>query len=127
METVTLFNSLSFFNFLAFSSFILRPWVDWYSYANNLLSFKYKYVYLFAYETKVDKVRNIQIYESEGYPKCKAEVILISKKVTDVGRIFKQAQEGMKRMENVELDYYIDKGWIMKPLLPEPFTEFLDE
>ena len=72
-------------------------------------------VHLLAYNIQAVKARNIQIYEENGFPKCKAEVIYTTKNVTDAGRIFYEVENGMKDLETVDLDYFIDKGWILNP------------
>ena len=85
---------------------------------------KYKGLYLKAYDIKAAKVRNIQIYEESGAPRCKAELILILKNVTDAGRIYYGASEGVKFFRPINLDYYLDKGWVLEA---EPLMTFIAE
>lgn len=59
------------------------------------------------------KARNIQIYEKNGAPCARAEVIISTEDVTDAGRILANRQEGECRLESVELTYYLDKGWVL--------------
>lgn len=41
----------------------------------------------------------------------KAEVIIKTDKVSDVGRLFNGVENGLKVLAKVKLIYYIDKGW----------------
>lgn len=41
----------------------------------------------------------------------KAEVIIKTDKVSDVGRLFNDVENGLKVLAKVKLIYYIDKGW----------------
>ena len=85
---------------------------------------KYKGLYFKAYDIKAAKVRYIQIYEESGFPKCKAELILILKNVTDAGRIYYGASEGVKFFTTINLDFYVDKGWILDA---EPLNDYIME
>ena len=85
---------------------------------------KYEALYFKAYDIKAAKVRNIQIYEDSGFPKCKAELILVLKNVTDAGRIYYGASEGVKFFRTVNFDYYLDKGWILEA---EPLMDFISD
>ncbi len=84
---------------------------------------KYKYVYFKAFDIRATKVHEIQTYTDtkSGAPKCKAELILTLKHVTDPGRIYYGAQEGSYYFQPIELDYYIDKGWVLdaEPLMDD--------
>lgn len=44
----------------------------------------------------------------------KAEVIIKTDKVSDVGRIFNDVENGLKVLAKVKLIYYIDKGWVVE-------------
>ena len=44
----------------------------------------------------------------------KAEVIIKTDKVSDVGRIFNSVENGLKVLAKVKLIYYIDKGWVVE-------------
>lgn len=44
----------------------------------------------------------------------KAEVIIKTDKVSDVGRIFDGVENGLKGLAKVKLIYYIDKGWVVE-------------
>lgn len=44
----------------------------------------------------------------------KAEVIIKTDKVSDVGRIFNGVENGLKGLAKVKLIYYIDKGWVVE-------------
>jgi len=85
---------------------------------------KYKGFYFKAYDIKAAKVRYIQIYEESGFPKCKAELILVLKNVTDAGRIYYGASEGVKFFHPITLDFYYDKGWILDK---EPLNDYITE
>ena len=80
---------------------------------------KYEGLYFKAFDIKAAKTRYIQIYEESGFPKCKAELILVLKNVTDAGRIYYGASEGVKFFLPINLDYYVDKGWVLdaEPLM----------
>lgn len=90
---------------------------------------KYKGLYFKAYDIKAAKVRDIQIYEESGFPKSKAELILILKNVTDAGRIYYGASEGVKFFTPINLDFYVDKGWILdaEPLMNHIERTFLSD
>lgn len=44
----------------------------------------------------------------------KAEVIIKTDKVSDVGRLFNSVENGLKVLAKVKLIYYIDKGWVVE-------------
>ena len=50
----------------------------------------------------------------KDYGGKKAEVIIKTDKVSDVGRIFNGVENGLKVLAKVKLIYYIDKGWIVE-------------
>lgn len=84
----------------------------------------YKGLFFKAYDIKAAKVRDIQIYEESGFPKCKAELILVLKNVTDAGRIYYGASEGVKFFTPIKLDFYVDKGWVLDA---EPLMNYISE
>ena len=67
-----------------------------------------------AFKVKVYKVRNIQIYQADGYTKGKAEVIVRTTEVTHAGHILNGGViNDMPTVKNVTLSYYQDKGWVI--------------
>lgn len=44
----------------------------------------------------------------------RAEVIIKTDKVSDVGRLFNGVENGLKGPAKVKLIYYIDKGWVVE-------------
>lgn len=44
----------------------------------------------------------------------KAEVIIKTDKVSDVGRLFNGVENDLKVLAKVKLIYYIDKGWVVE-------------
>ncbi len=44
----------------------------------------------------------------------KAEVIIKTDKVSDVGRLFNSVENGLKVLAKVKLIYYIEKGWVVE-------------
>lgn len=44
----------------------------------------------------------------------RAEVIIKTDKVSDVGRLFDGVENGLKGLAKVKLIYYIDKGWVVE-------------
>ena len=90
----------------------------------NLDLVHYKGLFLKAYDIKAIDVRDIRIYEESGFPKCKAELVLVIKNVTDAGRILYGASEGIYYFHPITLDYYVDKGWILDK---EPLLDYIGE
>ena len=85
---------------------------------------KNELVFLHAYDIKAKKMRFIQVFEESGAPKCRAELILVTKKVTDAGRIYYDVMEGEKYFKHITMNYFNDKGWILDS---EPLEEFIIE
>lgn len=80
----------------------------------NKLILSSERVYLEAYECKGIKARNIQIYDVDGLRRARAEVIVSCYNVTDVGRIYYGVEDGKRMLANVKLEYYQDRGWVLK-------------
>lgn len=79
------------------------------------LNLKSQVVYIETYSLRAIKARNIQILKnSKGQCKAVAEVILKVCDVTDAGRIFFEMENGIKRVEDVVLTYYNDRGWVLE-------------
>ena len=57
------------------------------------------------------KARNILIGEKEGFKVATAEVIFKWTDVNDFGRILEGLENGIKLSKNINLIYFIDKGW----------------
>ena len=65
-------------------------------------------------EIKAIKARNIQLHKPAGTEIASAEVILMKENVTDFGRILSNLENGEKDCIDVQLEYYLDKGWVLK-------------
>lgn len=63
---------------------------------------------------KAIKARNIQLHKPAGTEIASAEVILMKENVTDFGRILSNLENGEKDCIDVQLEYYLDKGWVLK-------------
>lgn len=72
------------------------------------------YAVLLAGKVEAETARFIQIMKSEnGISRARAEVIVETVDVTDIGRIQYGMENGIKRKEEVTLTYYLDKGWVL--------------
>lgn len=81
------------------------------SYRN--LEFSQETVYLETFAIEAIKARNILIYEEDGIHKATAEVILAIDDVTNFGRIMYGVEDDMRRLIEVELIFYADRGWVV--------------
>lgn len=70
-------------------------------------------VYLETFAVEAIKARNILIYEEDGIHKATAEVILAIDDVTNFGRIMNGVEDDMRRLIEVELIFYADRGWVV--------------
>ena len=73
-------------------------------------------VFLKAYEIEAVKARNILVYERDGIRKAKAEVIVAKTNVTNVGRMFMEAEDGQREIMQAMFTYYQDKGWVLEDI-----------
>ena len=78
-------------------------------------------------EIEAIKARNIQIYDDErGFRKARAEVIISTVDVSNVGRIFMGIEEDLRNMVVVEFDFFEDKGWVFNSESIEDFFDGFD-
>ncbi len=71
-------------------------------------------IYFKAGEVRATKARNILLKSPMGILTAEAEIIIETKNVTDAGRILRGLENGQKDRDDVELIYYIDKGWVIE-------------
>lgn len=69
-------------------------------------------VYVKCCDIECFKARNIQIYNKEGIPFARAQVLFRTKNCNDFGRILLEYENGIKSAGNIKFDYYLDKGWV---------------
>lgn len=70
--------------------------------------------YLRLAKFEVVKVRNIRIITPLS--KAEAEAIVATVDVNDAGRILAGIENGMRDKMDVDLTYYVDRGWIVKDI-----------
>lgn len=81
--------------------------------AYNKLEFETTEVCLKVGNIKATKARNILVTNENGILKATAEVIIETQNATDAGRILEGFENGRKHLKEVDLIYYLDKGWTL--------------
>lgn len=78
-------------------------------------------------EIEAIKARNIQVYDDHnGFRKARAEVILSTVNVSDVGRILSGVEEGIRNLIVVDFNFFEDKGWVLNAENYEDFEDLTE-